>query len=191
MAPSTAVAHTSTAPSPLRAALKSPRFYLDQGHALAPLDVLCPGVKTTAIRPAPALEVALKVLWTFNLRAGELLGLLASSILPGDRVAFLGSKRSGGGVLFLPGLSADFPPWTWTDSSLRIFPFSFWKLWHWAGLMGLAIPGRRGKHQVVTHRSRHFVAQAVKKSLGEGAASDALRHKSRSSVAAYLLKKEQ
>jgi integrase len=153
------------------------------------MKVLLPGIPARNIFPPPALELAIRIIFLFNLRASELLSVTVSDIFPGDRILIQGAKGSNSAFIFLPGVGVCFPEETGSDGLERLFPWSYQKVWGWVNKMGLAWHRDGRKNNTVTHSSRYITAEEVYNKKGSDIAGEILRHRSRKSVSHYISSK--
>lgn len=119
-------------------------------------------------------------------RIGEILSLQWVDLCANGMAIIKGEKKSGSRLIntFLPAELV----WDMQlkASTVRVFPFGYQKVYHFARMAGLGenIVGRKNK--AVTHAGRYHLADKAAKLLGKKSAKEILGHKSERSTEHYI-----
>ena len=137
---------------------------------------------------SPFARTLLQVLFTYHCRITELLQLTTSSLLRGSKMAVKGNKGSASYTIFLPNINHYFEPASKSGSPVRIFPFSYTKVYRWCIKANIYASLSSHSNRAVTHLSRYVLADDILNLNAPVAVSDLLKHRNPANSKFYLNK---
>lgn len=134
----------------------------------------------------PGFQVFFFILFHNSMRASELLAVTAGDELSPSLFLVRGRKRSRGYTVTIPITGVNRLAVDGMPASQRLFPWDYHTIWRAGKRSDIAVnvPGR--KTQIVTHKGRYILANALQERGKSDEITSLLRHKSAKSKNYYI-----
>lgn len=176
---------TISVPSPLQAACNTPLYYYRPPNNFPWLHELCqvnPGLEKLCNQRCVA---ALRIIFTYCMRANEYLSLTTEDILPGDRVVVHGSKGSASFLIYLPDICDAVTNTEFNPPFRSLSGCTYIELYRTCCKLDIGQLLRHPENKARTHLSRHQLIDQMSGKVPDSELSDLLRHKSPDSISYY------
>ena len=187
---STVSLSTHAGPTPVLSAGNSTLFYYDPGTMMPTLKELAGITQEHENRLNPRCIAALRVVFTYCMRASEYLQLTENDVYSCDRVIVGGLKHSASYFIFLPGICKSLDASGFHPVHRSLSGCTYQQLYRACVRAGIAMRLTDHDNFVRTHFSRQCFIRSVANERTNKDLSGCLRHRSDDSITYYGAREE-